>query len=337
MWESIFGHSRIIAILQTMLEKKRLPHALLFAGPSGVGKAMAARTLAASLFCGATAPCGCCSSCIAFTRQSHAGLFSIMPDRGSIKIDQIRALSREAGLGSPSGQARVCIIYDAEKMTLQAANSLLKLLEEPPREFYFILVASAAHALPGTIISRCLTVKFLPLIPSVVTRILTEQGFAPNQAEVAAAVSGGRLGQALKLVEPGGLDNRNIALMIVETVTVQQGNWFFKEMALFDKRSSSDHPEILRFMNIIFRDMALLQSFAKKELVLNRDCIDQLYQIASQWPDKALIRACKRIRDADRALAANANAKMTWEALVLELAHMAKEEEISANRCRYTV
>ena len=337
MWESISGHCQIIAMLQTMLDKKRLPHALLFAGPSGVGKAMTARVLAASLLCGSKEPCGSCSSCIAFTRQSHAGLFSIMPDRGNIKIDQIRALNREASLGAALGEARVCIIHDAEKMTLQAANSLLKLLEEPPRNFYFILVASSAHALPGTILSRCLTANFRPLPPAVLAQVLTERGFACHQAQAAAAISGGRFGQALKLLEPGGLDNRNKALLIVETVTTQQGSWFFSEMTLFDKRSSNDHSEILRYMSMIFRDMALLRSSVNKELLLNSDCRDQLYQMACQWPEKSLIKASNRIRDAYRALASNANTKMTWEALILELAHMAKEEETGANRCWYTV
>lgn len=331
MWETITGHSRIIALLQTMLAKRRLPHALLFAGPAGIGKSLAAKALAASLLCGSVTPCGHCLSCLAFARQSHAGLFSIIPDGSAIKIDQIRALGHEAGMGAAAGQARVCIIHDAETMTLQAANSLLKLLEEPPAQFYFILLATSSQAMLSTIVSRCLTLRFLPLPPTELAAVLVQRGVADSEAQTAARLGGGRFGQAIRLLAPGGMNDRDDALAVMETVTSQQGNWFFASMTVLEKRKSRELAELLRMLTIIFRDLAVLAATNNNELILNTDCTDKLRQAVSQWPADVFTGVVRKIRAAEQALAANANPRLTWEALLMELADLAKGGE---NSCR---
>ena len=334
MWESIIGHRHIITLLQSMLDKNRLPHALLFAGPAGVGKSLTASALGASVLCGSVQPCGHCSSCLAFARQSHAGFFNITLDGSSIKIDQIRAISHEAAMGSASGQGRVCIIHDAEKMTKEAANSLLKLLEEPPAGFYFILLASSTHALLSTILSRCLTIAFLPLPPAQLAAALVSRGYGEEEAQVAARLGGGRMGQALTILAAEGFKSRDEALALAKVLTGRQGNWFFETMAAFDKREGSEISELLRLLLVIFRDVAIIKTTGKSELLYNTDCWEDLAQLAQMWPEMALTNAVKRIRSAQRALAANANVRLTLEALLIELSAMLKEGERVANRCR---
>lgn len=326
MWDAIIGHGQVIAMLQSMVSKGRLPHALLFTGPSGIGKALVAKALAASLLCGAVQPCGHCNNCLALARQSHAGFFPVNPDGNSIKIDQIRAISHEASMGS-GGQARICVIHDAEKMTVQSANSLLKLLEEPPANFYFLLLATSMHALLPTILSRCLTIKFLPLPAEELTAALTRCGYDSSLARTAARLSGGRMGQALELLQPQGFRWRDEALALAHKITAQEHNWFFAAMNTLDSWESSELIELLRYLLLVFRDITVWKTTGSSELLFNTDCDPQIVCLAEQWPAAILPAAVQRVRAAARALAANANAKLTWEALLIELAHMAKEGE----------
>ena len=336
MWDSIIGHHHIITMLQGMLTKGALPHALILAGPAGVGKGLTAQTLAAAILCGRTHPFSICPNCAALARQSHAGFFRILPDGNAIKIDQIRALQHEAGLGAATG-SRVCIIEDAEKMTLQAGNSLLKLLEEPPDGFYFILLTSSPHALLGTIRSRCVMLKFLPLTADVLAQALADDGHDKNHSMLAARLSGGRLGKALGLLEPNGLARRDEALQIIRAVTQQQGNWFFPLVSRLDKRPASEIQELLRYLTVIFRDIMILQTTGSQALLYNTDCLDELQQTAGLWPHNAPPAAVRSVRAADRALAANANSRLTLEGLLIALADMAKEENRDANRRRNTL
>lgn len=325
MWETIIGHYSNTTMLQKMLAGKRLPHALLFVGPPGIGKVLVAKSLAASLLCGGTSPCGYCSSCLALAHQNHANLLVITPDGASIKIDQIRAIQHEIAMRSSSGQARVCIIEDAGKMTKEAANSLLKMLEEPPEHFYFILTAASIHAVLNTILSRCLVMKFLPLLPEQMIAALQHKGFSQEQAAVAARLSGGRLGKALELLAPEGLRLRDEAMRLAAVITEQSGVWLFRVVSTLDKRENTELGHLLGFLSGIFRDLTVIRITGNYELIFNADKVAQLQELAVNWHEKALIAAVKRIYSAERAIAANANMRLTWEALLIELADLAKE------------
>lgn len=337
MWETIIGHYPNITMLQKMLSNGRLPHAMLFVGPSGIGKALTAKALAASLLCGGTSPCGRCLSCQALEHQNHANMITVVPDGARIKIDQIRAIQHEIAMRSSSGKARVCIIEDAGKMTKEAGNSLLKMLEEPPEDFHFILIASSIHAVLNTILSRCLVMKFLPLVPGQMVEALTKRGFAQEQAAVAARLSGGRLGKALNLLAPEGLKLRDEALRLAVTITEQTGIWFFSAIGALDKRENAELGQLLGFLSGVFRDLTILRTAGNRDLVFNVDKAEQLQDLALKWSDKMLIAAVRRIYSAERAIAANGNMRLTWEALLIELADLAKEGENDANCCRYTV
>jgi len=325
MWETIIGHDPNIKMLQKMLASGRLPHALLFVGPAGIGKFLVARELAASLLCGGTSPCGRCSSCLALAQQNHANLLVITPDGSSIKIDQIRSIQHEVAMRSFSGGARVCIIEDAGKMTKEAANSLLKMLEEPPENFYFVLTVTSTHSVLNTILSRCLVMKFLPLVPEQMIAALKLRGFSQETAAVAARLSGGRLGKALGLLSPEGLKLRDEALRLASTITEQTGVWFFSAIGALDKRENAELGHLLGFLSGVFRDLTILRTTGNTELVFNIDKINQLQELVVSWHDQALVAAVKRIYSAERAIAANGNMRLTWEALLIELADLVKE------------
>lgn len=161
--KNIRGHQTPLEKLLLAKKNNHLPHALLFTGPSGIGKEKVAWALAQNLLCEKRCPaCGECAVCLKVEQRSHLDILYIEPDGLYIKAEAIRYISRFVSLQSFS-PARIVIINSAHSMNLQAANSLLKILEEPPKNIYLVLISSHLSALPVTIRSRVQTLRFLPL------------------------------------------------------------------------------------------------------------------------------------------------------------------------------
>ncbi|MBI5788339.1 MAG: DNA polymerase III subunit delta' [Candidatus Schekmanbacteria bacterium] len=159
-WNQIKGQNRVVKILCRALAQKRLPHAYLFYGIEGVGKKLTALHLAKVVNCRQQTeePCGICPACHKVDKAIHPDVILIQPEEGeSIKIEQIRRLQEEIAYKPFEGYFKVWIIDQADKMTQQAANCLLKTLEEPPASSLIILLAVQEESLLPTIISRCQT------------------------------------------------------------------------------------------------------------------------------------------------------------------------------------
>lgn len=184
------------AKLQQRRLAQRLPHAVLLAGPSGLGKGEFARDLAQSLLCEQPAAdgaaCGQCRACARVAAASHPDLLRVEPEESgkAIKVDQIRELIRAFALASHQGGYRVAIVQPAEQMNLAAANSLLKSLEEPPPNTLLLLVSAKSSLLPATILSRCQRLDFVPPAHDQALAWLTAQAEIPaEQAEALLALS----------------------------------------------------------------------------------------------------------------------------------------------------
>ena len=150
-WDEVIGHQAAISRIRRMIEQDKLPHALLFSGPEGIGKRLVAEILAAQLL--ATQP---------ESLPEHPDYCLLSPDGAQIRIAQVREIQRIAGMASVRGGFRVCLIEPADCMDPPAANCLLKILEEPPPGLVFILVTAFPHALLSTILSRAANIRFYP-------------------------------------------------------------------------------------------------------------------------------------------------------------------------------
>lgn len=337
-WDDIAGHGDKITMLRNMLAAGRVPHALLFAGPPGVGKMLTARTLAAALLCGGgrDEPCGGCPSCRLIGQGAHPDLVILAADGTSLKIDQIRALQHEAALAPYNGNGRVFLIEEAERLTAQAANSLLKILEEPPEGTVFILTAASQHAMLPTIVSRCRIFSFRPLAPDVLERLLQAQGAAPTAAAVAARVSGGRVGEALALLAEGGLARRDEAVALVAALPGGGAALVWTQGMALDKLAPADLAAFLRHLTQVLRDLLVIAS-GREDLAFNRDVLGTLRGLAAAWDAIRLDEALQAVREAGRALEGNANTRLTCEAMLIYLLDAAREGARRADRRRNTV
>ncbi len=198
----ILGQGRAVSLLRRAVETGRLPHALLFTGPKGVGRCLTALTVAKALNCLAEVPgdcCGRCPACAKIAKGVHPDVHLVAPDGATLKIDQIRSLAREAALRPYEGRRKVFILDEAETMTEQAQNALLKTLEEPPGATVLILIALEAAALLPPIASRCTQLRFAPLPAHTIAAWLQAHGCDEAEAHLLASVAGGSLGRAQEL------------------------------------------------------------------------------------------------------------------------------------------
>jgi DNA polymerase III subunit delta' len=330
-WTDIAGHAGVIKILKNMLISGRVPHALLFTGPTGLGKMLVARVFAAGLLCTggetAAAPCGVCSACRQVRENSHPDLVILPGDGASLKIDQIRELQHEAALAPYHGGRRVLVIEEAERLTTQAANSLLKILEEPPPGTVFVLTAASAHILPPTVVSRCWQLPFYPLALAELTGFLTAGGAEPVRAEIAARLAGGRVGSALALLIPEGLAMRDQAMEIIAGLKSMGSRQIWETAAAMDKMEDAERKALLGNLNYILRDIMIILA-GQERLAVNLDIIGKLGRTAEDWDEPRLLKALDELKNSRRALEANANTRLTCEALLIKLTDAVMEGNI---------
>ncbi|MFH1829993.1 MAG: DNA polymerase III subunit delta' [Pseudomonadota bacterium] len=210
MWSQIISHNRQIDQLKKALASGRLPNAYVFAGPSGIGKQLVAFSFAQAALCENKTDdqdaCGICAACRKFTSNNHPDFFLIEPElseRGAtqnIKIDTIRDLQSNLKFSPLEASLKISIIDGADRLMEAAANSLLKILEEPPPATHFILITPYPHRLLPTIRSRCQHMSFSPIPEKALAKEISKrQSISANDALRIAKLSGGSLGTASAL------------------------------------------------------------------------------------------------------------------------------------------
>jgi DNA polymerase-3 subunit delta' len=202
VWADVIGQPAAVAELRAAVaDPASMTHAWLFTGPPGSGRSVAARAFAAALQCpqGGDGTCHACRTVLAGT---HADVQSVVPEGLSIGVAEVRQLVRIAGRAPSQGRWQVVLVEDADRMTEQAANTVLKMLEEPPARTVFLLCAPSLHPddVPVTIRSRCRVVALrTPPVDAVADVLVRRDGVDPALAAWAAGASGGHVGRARRL------------------------------------------------------------------------------------------------------------------------------------------
>jgi DNA polymerase III subunit delta' len=192
-------------------------HAYVFGGPEGSGKSIAARAFAAALLCG-QGGCGQCRDCRLALEDHHPNEFLVEPEGRDIHVDTIREeVWQPVSRTAPEPGRKVFVIREADRLSPAAADTLLKVLEEPPADAVFLLMSARAHELPETVRSRCHLVSFTALSETFVVEVLVDEGVSDVRARLAARLAGGNLGRARRLaVTDDGLRFREAARDAIE-------------------------------------------------------------------------------------------------------------------------
>jgi DNA polymerase-3 subunit delta' len=203
-FEEIVGQAPVVQSLCSALREDQAGHAYLFTGLQGIGKRSLARSWATALLCLERSEAACdCQSCRLMRRGSHPEFTTVIPDGNSIKIDQLRELQQQVYLRPLFGRRRVFFFPGAEQLTEAAANSFLKLLEEPPPGVVFLFTAVRPDHLLPTIRSRCQVFPLFPVAEGEIAAWLEKQGVPAAEARERAAQSAGLPGLAVQSGVPG--------------------------------------------------------------------------------------------------------------------------------------
>jgi DNA polymerase-3 subunit delta' len=274
--------------LLSLLRRNPLPPASLFTGPEGTGKRAAALCLAARWSCRQPVDedsCGSCVSCVKAEAGNHPDILTFLPEKNVIKIESMRDLSREAHYRPFEGSARFFVIDQAEKMTEEAANSLLKTLEEPPETSHLILVTAFPNRLLPTIRSRCQTFPFRALTRAEIADYLVSVGRSEG-AELRAAFADGSIGRALSIDLETLIRDRDAALELLEA---WQRTRSFE--AIFKRLEAAPFRADIKDRERVKNYLELLQSITEDiyfilvltpDRVVNLDRRDRLERLASQ-------------------------------------------------------
>jgi DNA polymerase III subunit delta' len=291
-WENVFGREQMIHSLRTAAAQKRLAHAYLFCGPQGIGKKTLAQALAQTLICEADQACGHCSACRRLQSSGHPDVHRIQPEGKSLKVAQMREVRKQAYLRPREATCQVFILEEADTMTADAANSLLKVLEDPPPATVFILLAQHPTALLPTVASRCQLYQLPRLGREALLSILQASGIPCQSSGCSHAVDGaeGIPGRALMLATQNGAGPSPDAVRVVRGLLEGESPVF-----LADTLAEQESPGLFAdALLTLLRDMMVLQATGEKGLMSAVSDYDELCRFLPYWPPQGG-RACLEI------------------------------------------
>ena len=291
-FEKLVGNRALVSRLARMVRSGRVPPSLLFCGPSGVGKLQAAMTLAKALNCSQskTDACGACPACLRIDREEHPDVHIARPEGAGrqLRADAVRQIVRETPFRPFEGRRRVSILVDADRMNDTAANKLLKTLEEPPPWVVLILITSNAASLLPTILSRCQIYRFAPLAIDELSELLvSEHDVDRDQATLLAALSGGRLTEALSYRDEPLTDLRQESVRLL-TVVARGGR--AQDLVPWADRLAKDKSLILllHLLMGMARDVAATLAGGA---IVHRDLKNELDELSQEAPLEAWLAA----------------------------------------------
>lgn len=327
MFDDLIDQNLPVQILNILVARGSLPHALLFSGRSGVGKQKTALVLAMILNCESDKkPCGLCRPCKKIKSASHPDIIEENPAGKPIKISRIRDIIQILSKKPNEAKNRVIIIKDADLITPEGGNALLKVLEEPPGQSYFILLTTQKGNMLNTIISRCQTICFKPVSKAAIVKELYRQGETDqDRAETIAHLTDGDLALALKMGSQEAVDQRIASERRVELLKdlislKEQSTGYLLSFARELFKNKERIMSLLTLMKSFLRDLIVIQVSPGK--VINRDLTPTLAQLCNNIPINTLLKRIDAIHMAERAIQSNANLRLTLEVMIIRMSRV---------------
>ena len=315
--DPFLGNARVISRLDSKLAQGRLPHAVIFTGPEGVGKRTCALRIAKVLQCEKheSPACGDCPQCRKIEKGLHADVIQLTleADASQIKIEQIRKLRSTLEFGPMEGSAKVYLIDPAERMTAGGANALLKALEEPPPDTYFFLITANSMELLPTIRSRSQTYLFSPVPLDEIRKagIADERGVRWSQ---------GSVGRAVSTDTEDLLSQREMLLIFLETVMTARDESLVELISASAElaRSKHDYRERIRILGVLVSDLMFLKIGLDHRLV-NVDIRERLETLKATVSLDRIVQVGDCLKFIESNLKHYVNRQMMADQLVLNL------------------
>lgn len=333
-FDDIYGNEQILKNLKSAILNDKISHAYIIAGNEGSGKRLIANTFAKRLECennDGYNPCCLCMSCKVFDSHNHPDIIYIRAEKNkTLGVNDIRdKILKIVDIKQYKYKYKIFIIENADKMTIQAQNALLKTLEEPPHYAVFILIAENIELFLSTIISRCVVFKIRPLSNKIVIDYLKNIS-DDKKNELYAEYSQGSIGKALEIK-----NSENFIQMRENTI-----NWFIsiKNLKMIDLFELSKEFEIykndLRFLDIaymLYRDIYVAKTLNDENYIIQKDKKGIIFQQSKYETLKSIAKKINIILNAKIQLSQNANFQLTIEVMLIKLKEIYNDRN---NRCK---
>jgi DNA polymerase-3 subunit delta' len=328
-WQ-IAGHEWAARLLKGHIHGGEVRHAYLFTGPQGVGRRTLALQFAQALNClNPPAPgefCGECRICRQTAAMQHSDLAVLQAEKegGILKVEQVREVQHSLSLLPYEARYRVALLLRFQEANPNAQNALLKTLEEAPQRVVLLLTADSAESLLPTIVSRCEVLRLRPLALDRLQQELQDRSLSPADARLLAHLSGGRLGEALRLKDdPGRLEQRRAFIddLLHMLSASRRERFTYAEAVVKDKESLREGYGIwLSF----WRDL-MLRTASPDLPLINLDMEVEINSLADQV-DLPTARACvAALEQGITRLDGNLNGRLLTEVLLLDWPHLELE------------
>ena len=330
---SVVGQERLSRILGRVLVGGQIPHAVLFCGPEGSGKTAAAVAIARMLQCDserANGPCETCMNCMHTRRLTHPDFSVLMPYLGKVKgddrrkhtenlvqnpytypapeesanisVDVIRDLIKRFAHGTYRGNWRTAIILHADKMRDEAANAMLKTLEEPPPQSVLILTAPSHESLLPTIVSRCQYFRFGPIFAAdLATHLQETRNMSAEEASYVAELSGGNVRLALSIASDEANETQERALRFLTALLEERESQTFLALEQLATQKQ-DVFDVLKSAEVWLRDVLHFKVFGADQII-NRQRVADVESLAKTVTDQTILviaQQIERVREMNR-------------------------------------
>ena len=323
-FKDIIGQEQIKEHLQNALETGKVSHAYIINGEKSSGKEFIAKIFAMTLQCeqGGTEPCNECRSCKQTLSKNQPDIIYVSHEKpNTISVDDIRAqINNDVAIKPYSSKYKVYIINEAEKMTPQAQNAILKTLEEPPAYAVIILLVSNVNTLLPTILSRCVVLNMKPVRDALVKKYLMEELEIPDyKAEVCVAFARGNVGKAKLLASSEEFENVKAEalslLKYIKDMEIQEIVAAIKKINEY-KLEINDYFDI---MSIWYRDVLLFKATNDVNHMVFKEEVQTIRKVAARSSYEGIERVIKALDTAKKRLDANVNFELVMELLLLEV------------------
>ena len=323
-FSKIIGHEKIIEYFRNVIAGGQVSHAYILNGPDLSGKMLLTETFAAALQCEGEGerPCGECRSCKQAESRNHPDIIYVTHEKpASIGVDDIREQINDTIMVRPySSYYKVYIVDEAEKMTVQAQNALLKTIEEPPSYAVILLLTTNQDAFLPTILSRCVQLKLKPLRDEVVREYLVQSlGVEESQAEIYAAFARGNLGKAIHLAESEEFRVMYDALILMlkhlKDADISELLEYIRKL----KEENLDIRGCLDFMQMWYRDVLMYKTTKDINLLIFKDEFSTIKAMSTVSGYDGLERILQAIEKARVRLDANVNMELVMELMFLTM------------------